>query len=215
MVRRPTHNIECPTAIFWSPRGAIAEANVRAARARLLPSRHRQARTHLNPGDPCGIERHGFTLIELTAVIVLMGIMLLMVLPDLESSSRSYVLDSAASEVMAALRFTQARAMSTSVSHGCEFSTADNTLRCFEVTGSPPYPTADHPIKKTPYTVDFDTAPGLGGVAITGVSFTDATVTFDSFGAPDAGGTVTVSLSNCSKTISVLAITGLLSVSDS
>jgi len=148
------------------------------------------------------------------AALVVMGIILLMTLPDLESSGRTYVLQSGANEVMAALRFAQAKAMNTAVKHGCDFSTADNTLRCFVVSGSPPYPTIDHPIKKTPYALDFDTTPGLGGVTVTSVTFPNSTVIFDSLGAPDNAGTVTVSISGYSKNVEVSAISGLMEFTD-
>ncbi len=160
------------------------------------------------------LRRRGFTLVEVVAVLVIMGIMLLLALPDVESSSRTYRLQSGANKVMAALLFAQAASINTGVDHGCEFSTVANTVRCFQVVGSPPYPTVNHPVKKTPYLVDFDTEPGLGGVALSSVTFPSSTVTFDSLGGPDNGGTATVSIGAYSKNVDVSAIVGLMEFSD-
>ncbi len=158
--------------------------------------------------------RSGFTLLELVTVLVILGVVLAVALPEMESSGRTYVLQAGANEVMAALQFAQAEAISTGVNHGVLFSTGDNSLTCFSETGSPPYPTVAHPVKKTPYLVDLDTAAGLGGVAILSTTFGSDQVVFDTLGSPDAGGTVTVSLGDYRRNVVVTAISGVMEFAD-
>ncbi len=158
--------------------------------------------------------RRAFTLLELVAVLAVLSILLALALPDMDASHRTYVLDSAASEVLAALRFAQSRSIHTGVDHGCEFSAADDTIRCFQVSGSPPYPTVNHPVRKTPYTLDFDASPGHGGVTISSVTFAASTVIFDSLGSPDSGGSVWVTMSGLSKVVTVTAVSGVIRVTD-
>lgn len=156
----------------------------------------------------------GFSLVELTAVLLVISILAVVILPDIESSNRSHRLHSAASEVMAALQFAQARSIHSGVSHGCETSMAANTLRCFEAVGAPPHATVTHPVRKGMYLIDFDASPGHGGIAITANSFPSETVTFDSLGSPGSGGAITVSLSGFSRRVNVTAISGLMEFSD-
>ncbi len=168
--------------------------------------------SHFRPIET--MRRRGFTLLEMITVLVVMGIVLAVALPEMDASGRTYLLQSGANKVMAALQSAQAEAISTGVSHGVTFSPTDNTLTCFTVTGSPPYPTINHPVKKTPYLVDFDTAPGMGGVAIASTGFPSDQVIFDSMGSPDSGGTVTVSLGVFQRNVVVAAISGVMEFKD-
>jgi prepilin-type N-terminal cleavage/methylation domain-containing protein len=160
------------------------------------------------------VRRASFTLVEIMTVLTILGVLLLLALPDMDASSRTYLLQSGASEVMSGLQFAQAEAIATGVSHGCEFTTGTNSFFCFDATGGAPYSPAVHPVKKTAYSMDFDTAPGFGGVVLSAVTFTDGRVIFDSLGSPDFGGTVTVSLSGFSKNVDVSPISGLMEFSD-
>ena len=158
--------------------------------------------------------RRAFTLVEVAAVLIVLAIALLVALPSVESSHRTYLLQSGASRVMAALQTAQSEAVASGVDHGVEFSTADNTLRCIQMVGSPPYPIITHPVLKTPYSVDFDTAPGLGGITLTGVTFPESRVVFDSLGSPNNGGTVTVSLGLYARSVEMAAVSGLMEFRD-
>lgn len=151
---------------------------------------------------------------ELVTVLVIIGIVLAIALPEMDASGRTYLLQSGANKVMAALQSAQAEAISTGTSHGVTFSPTDNTLTCFQVTGSPPYPTIVHPIKKTPYLIDFDTEPGMGGVKILSTTFASNQVIFDSLGSPDSGGVAVVSLGAFQRNVVVTAISGVMEFSD-
>lgn len=159
-------------------------------------------------------KHRAFTLIEVIAVMVILAIGLLIALPDMDSSHGTYMLQSGANQIMSALQITQAQAISTGVDHGCSFSALDNSFRCYKIEGSEPYPAITHPVRKTPYEIDLDTVPGIAGVAITGVTFTDEKVAFDALGSPDDGGTITLTLGAHSKNIEVAAVTGLMEFTD-
>ncbi|NOS99701.1 MAG: hypothetical protein HOP29_03650 [Phycisphaerales bacterium] len=179
----------------------------------MAPSVDRCARPRGRRARAAG-RSSAFTLVEMTAVLFVMAILVLLVLPDVASSNRTYRLQSAAHEVLAALQFAQSQSIQTGTSYGCETSMSANTMRCFQVVGAPPYPTVNHPVKKTSYAVDFDTLPGHGGISITASTFASETVTFDSLGSPSSGGFITVSLSGYSRRTNVSAITGRMEFSD-
>jgi len=158
--------------------------------------------------------QRAFSLAELIAVLVIIGILVTVALPDMASSNRTYLLDAAANRILAALRFAQSQAVTTGTDHGCLITPSANTFSVFQAVGAPPYPTATDPVKKTPYTVDFDTEPGFGGITISSTTFPADTITFDSLGSPDNGGTITLSLSGFNKLVAVSAVTGLIEKTD-
>ncbi len=161
------------------------------------------------------LHRHNaFTLIELAAAMIVLSITVLLAIPTMDSANRSYLLNSGSSRVMASLRYAQAQSIAIGIDHGVEFSPANNTIRCFIVQGTPPYPSATHPATKLPYLIDFDTTSGLGGVTLASTTFTSDTVTFDSLGSPTEGGSVSVAISGYTKNVTLSAVIGLLEFTD-
>ena len=109
----------------------------------------------------------GLSLIELTAVIAILGITALVVIPNF-SSTDPYKLELAAEQVAQAIRFSRSEAMRTGEHHGVTISqvTQDITVKKWDITT---YPVSTesisyHPMSKQSFEFDitgFSLAPGV------------------------------------------------------
>lgn len=148
-----------------------------------------------------------FTLIELMIVIVIIGIAAAMAVPMI-SSAASFQIRSAANIVAADLEYAKSMAISRGRSYSVVFDATAESYQIEDPDGNVVTP----PGRKA--TVQFGAGAQLNNVAITNVSFTSETVTFDYLGSPNSGGTVQLQAGGITKTITIEPVTGFISVSD-
>jgi general secretion pathway protein H len=151
----------------------------------------------------------GFTLVELLVVMAILMIAAAIVIPQAVGTS-SFKAQSAARLAMSDLEYAQNQAIVVQSPVKVQFSPAGNSYTILDVNKSQPLV---HPITKKVYTVDFATQAGLKGVSLDSADFGGAAeVTFDSLGAPDRGGTVTVSAGVHAYRVTVAPVSGRVKV---
>jgi len=161
--------------------------------------------------------RVGFTLIELLIVIVILGISAAIAVPMI-SSGASMQIRAAGGMVAADLEYAKSMAISRGQMYSVAFDAANESYEVRKPDGSP----MTHPVTKKSYVVDFSSDSRLDRVEITSALFdTTNTVKFNYLGSPfDAdgnplnSGAVVLRAGDFTRTISVEAVTGFISVSD-
>ncbi|TWT76135.1 hypothetical protein Pla123a_29240 [Posidoniimonas polymericola] len=146
--------------------------------------------------------RRGFTLIELTITVLILGILAAVAGPRMIGAMNRAQARSAARWVVADLERARQHAMSQAVSQPVVFDAASNS---YELTGM----TLPDRVGQA-YTVDLAGSPypaAIESVAF-GVSGTDTGVTFNPFGRPDQGGSISVSVNSVQQTVVVDGVTG-------
>jgi len=115
----------------------------------------------------------GFSLLEISIVVLILGIMAIVVIPDSSPTSQQK-LDLAANQIAQALRFAHSEAVRTGEHHGVTISqvTQTITVKKWDMTTDPvsteliPY----HPVNKQGFVFDADTMSLAPGVSITNSS---------------------------------------------
>lgn len=158
---------------------------------------HRLSADHALPRRPH--PRAAFSLIELTIVLIIMGIMAAITIPRLANSIARRQVELAADRVADDLNLArqQAKALSKSVTVVFNQSAGTCTLvgiPSLDRDGSQ-YTTrlADPPYRVTVQTVDFGS---------------DTMVKFNGFGEPDTGGILTVTVGRFSRSVTLDPISG-------
>ena len=169
----------------------------------------------------CG---HGFTLIEILGVVIILGILAAVILPRLGSTSDQNAM-AAARTVMADLLYAQSRSISLQQMHYVKFNTTSGTYQV--MTSISPAVVISSPVSGQPYTVTFgsSSSTGLQTMQLGSASFDGQTViAFDSMGVPYSynaststatalvSGTIVVTSGTASSTITVAPYSGQLSV---
>ena len=111
----------------------------------------------------------GFSLLEISIVVLILGIMAIVVIPD-SAPGNQQKLNLAANQIAQALRFAQGEAQRTGEHHGVTISqvTQTITVKKWDLTTDPvsteliPY----HPINKQSFVFDADTMSLAPGVSI-------------------------------------------------
>jgi len=161
----------------------------------------------------------GTTLLEIAIVMVCVGIIGAILVPNVMDSIRSLRLNSAAYKLVTDIRYARELALSNHATYAIEVSTANNNYQLYKVVGG--VKTAiTNPYGGGSMIVDFDTRPEFSGVTITTV--TRGEFRFDSFGKPlDAFGTaltypasVVLHNGNLDKSVSVWEETGYTQISN-
>jgi prepilin-type N-terminal cleavage/methylation domain-containing protein len=149
----------------------------------------------------------GFSLVELIIVIVVMGILAAMVVPEMAGRGDMTAL-SAARRTMADVEYAQNLAITSQADVFVTFDTTGNWYKLTNAGGD-----IEHPVIHSPnFVVDFDTLNGAEGVKLSNVTFPSNKFKFDMLGAPDNAGSVRVTCSSRSYIVSVAAVTGRVSV---
>ncbi len=129
----------------------------------------RESPLRTNPGD-----RHGYSLLELTLVVLILGIMAAAVVPSFFSATDSHKLDLVAEEIAQALRFARSEARRTGKHYGATISQATQTItvKKWDITTDPastelvPY----DPVSKQSFVFDADGFALASGVSISNSS---------------------------------------------
>lgn len=156
--------------------------------------------------------RRGFTLAEMLVVLVIIGMIAAIAVPML-SSTGDLDTSAAARALTSDLDYAQNYAITHQTRVRVMFDTANNTYTLMEdpESGSPIILT--HPVNKKPYVIAYATSSGLKTVNLSTADFGgQASITYDSLGAPDSGGSVSVSVGSVTRQISVAAVTGKVTV---
>jgi len=164
--------------------------------------------------------RHaGFTLVEILAVVVILGIASALVIPNLGAQNDQYT-QAAARVVMADLIYAQNQAIVTQTMQYVTFDTVGQAYSILTVSPSTtPLTYAQNPTSLQNFIRQFGSSatPQLQNVALSSVSFdTKTTMAFDELGAPYswdpganattpfvAAGAVVLSSGNYSMTVSI------------
>ena len=152
----------------------------------------------------------GFTLVEVIAVVALLGIVLAVAVPSINNTLNEIKLDGAAQEVVSAIHYVRSLAIKEGVDHRVRFFIAQELFRCgLQGAGNFIY----NPLDKKLYFVDFTAEGPLKGVDIVSADFGGMPVVgFNSLGEPWAGGSVVLAYAGLQKTINVTAPIGKVSV---
>ena len=154
--------------------------------------------------------RRGFTVIEILIVLVIITIAALTAVPMMSSAS-SIQIRAASSMIAADLEYAKSMAISRGQNYSVVFDQNADSYWIEDLDG-----VILHPVKKGfNYLVDFRGDSRLNRVDITGASFSGgspSTVTFNSMGSPDSGGTVSLEAGGTTVTITVEPITGYISI---
>ncbi len=141
----------------------------------------------------------GFSLVELTLVTIIIGIVAAMAVPRYADALTRYRADAAAQRIVADLARAQSHAQATSTSATVWLRTAEDEVQILELTaldgGSGTYLTK---LNEAPYFADLTNA----------VTDGDQYLVFDGYGQPDSAGTFILNCGGVQRTITVDATTG-------
>jgi prepilin-type N-terminal cleavage/methylation domain-containing protein len=168
--------------------------------------------------------RSGFTLIEILVMVVILGIMAAVILPQLGTTNDQKSM-AAARVVMADLLYAQSRSISLQQMHYVQFNTSNGTYQV--MTSVSPAVMINNPMSGQAYTVRFGSSSttGLQSMQLGSANFDGQTViAFDSMGVPYSyntststatalvSGTIVITSGAASSTITVAPFSGQLSV---
>jgi prepilin-type N-terminal cleavage/methylation domain-containing protein len=162
------------------------------------------------------LSRAAFTLVEILIVILVLAIAAAIVIPNIGSANDSQAI-AAATILQSDMEVARSMAMNTQVPHSVVFSADVQSYKVVANYGGGAYSSAvavSHPvIKGKLYEVRMSGLNGMSHVSVTSVAFGGQPyVTFLSLGDPSAGGSVVLHAGLVTMTVSVEALTGIVSV---
>jgi MSHA pilin protein MshC len=148
-----------------------------------------------------------FTLIELVVVLVLLGIVTAMVIPEMAGGA-SMQAQGAARVLSGDLEYAQSQAVTSQSNVTVTFNKSANSYTLSNQSG-----TLVHPITKGAYVVKLGQGP-YGSVKIASMTFPSAgtSIVFDSLGTPTPDGSVTLTAGASSYVVTVAPATGRVTV---
>jgi len=172
----------------------------------------------------------GYSLPELLAVVIIMGIVAVVAIPDISTTDPDK-LDLAAEEIAQAMRFARSEAIRTGEPRGFRLQRVEKRIRVFRPdTSASPWPLnydVYHPVSKKLYDVELDTHPFAQVDSLNhnrvyrGVCIKAGSVYFDSSGIPRCSDPetvlleqfdVTLTLGNHTRAVTLNGITGRVTV---
>ncbi|MFZ5802666.1 MAG: pilus assembly FimT family protein, partial [Candidatus Omnitrophota bacterium] len=164
-----------------------------------------------------GRKGRGFTLLELAIIMVILGILALVVMPQIVGAIQSLRLNNAANKFAADVRYIRDIALQWHDTYGVEINASTETYSFFRWTGSSKQNVLD-PYKNQPMTYQISTAMESSGVEIASSTLTE--VRFDAFGTPrDLNGTalsgpatVVLQIGALSRTVRITHQTGFVEI---
>ena len=174
------------------------------------------------------IKKQGYTLLELTIVIAIIGIIAIAMIPTL-SSGNIIKLDLAAEEIADAARFAKAEAIRTSTPHGINTDSSSNRIRVFSLPGFLPSYDVHHPLDKKLYDIQFSNDSRTTGVVMISANYdfdgfasSSNYLIFSSEGIPIAtfigtdymltNGTISLKYQNDQRIVSISPMTGRVTI---
>jgi len=145
----------------------------------------------------------GFTLIELTCVLVILAIFSVIALPMFASALARRRADAAATRVVEDLNRARDYARTSGTSQTVAF---DPNSDSYTIS---PMPDPAHPA--SPYAVVLSDDP-YGADIVSATFGGDATLVYSGYGWPDSGGSVTLSVGSHTRVVTVNADSGVASV---
>lgn len=150
----------------------------------------------------------GFTLLEMMITLAVVGIILAMGVPMFQRSSQEIKLESAAEEIVIAIRYAQALAMKTGVQYKVVFEPIGEKITCKEIGNI-----ALHPLDKRPYVIDFSIEGPFKGIDVISADFSGTPdVTYNPTGEVVNKGSVKIGYLGMTRTITVTAPMGKVEV---
>jgi prepilin-type N-terminal cleavage/methylation domain-containing protein len=143
--------------------------------------------------------RHGFSLVELAIVVMMIGIAASVAIPSYFYALARGRIDAASRRIVADLEMAQTSAEITSSSQTVQFSSANNS---YVLTGIDDF---DHPTLD--YTVKLGATPYMCNIVSANFSGSEQ-LQFNGFGIPVAGGTITLGCGNLQRSIVVDPLSG-------
>jgi prepilin-type N-terminal cleavage/methylation domain-containing protein len=151
--------------------------------------------------------RRGFSLVELTITLLIVGILAAVASPNFASALNEFRLDATAARIVADVKYVREYAINNSRSVPLRFKTGTTSAAsCYLSTGPDAVPDLRHPTK----TLRVDLNHVADGVILSSASFDGSdTVTFNEYGLPLAGnpstqitsGSVVISCGGSQRTI--------------
>ena len=162
-------------------------------------------------------QTRGFTLFELTIVVLVIGLISVVAIPAMVSARTAPGLRAAANMLAADIEYCQSACINTPQAlQVVQFDTTNN--KYWVALASSPNTPSTHPADGLPYSNDFQTgrSAALNGVSISGAVLNGGTtLAFDAYGRPQTGGVnavITLSATNGTVTVTVDGATGDISI---
>jgi Tfp pilus assembly protein FimT len=147
-----------------------------------------------------------FTLAELIVVLVVVALVAAMVVPYATTGDSQAV--SSARMAASDLQYAQSLAVTSQLPVTVTYNAAGRSYTLSNQSG-----TLNHPMTGKPYVVSYGATRGYESVSIVSAAFgAGSTVTFDSTGAPDNAGSVTLRAGASAYRLDVAAATGNVTV---
>lgn len=156
------------------------------------------------------VDRQGFNLVEVTLTILILGILIAVASPVYSKSLFRFRAESAAQRIVKDIAQTQQLARQTNSARKIVFRILDSSYALEGAVSMEqslqPYSVA---LSQYPYLTSINS---LTTSTDASTSLTELTLTFDRFGAPDQGISITVQSGDIQKQIVVTAITGRVTI---
>jgi type II secretion system protein H len=147
-----------------------------------------------------------FSLIELMLVIAIIAVVSAIALPRYASSLQAYRVTMAAKRIAGDLQLAQSRARSLSATRTVAFTASSSSYQLIGET--------DLSKSTATYTVQLGDLPYRAQITSVqfGATLGTSSVTFNGFGMPNNGGSITLTSGNATRTIILAPLTGGISI---